>query len=162
MRAATVIALVSLAALTVAGCATAPGPSVGTAATRPASPGSSPSPAGPALGQPTQADNGQVEATVYAYRQGAADVQVCVVPTAIFDVTISRGPWLLLLSGGATVAPKVAGADAPQPGYPTDHRRLAPGQCVRGWLVFPLPSGGPPVAIQYAPTGAHPVTWLLG
>jgi hypothetical protein len=157
------VALVTLTVLTTAGCATAPGPPVGTAATRAASPAAaSPSPTGPVLGRPAPANNGQVEATVYEYRQGAADVQVCVVRTAIFDVTISRGPWQLLLPGGPALAPTPApGPGAPQPGYPTDHRRVAPGECVRGWLVFPLPSGAAPVAIQYAPTGAQPVTWVL-
>lgn len=168
MRAAILSAVLALAALTTAGCATTPDPSAGTAGNRPAAPApASPASAGPALGTSAQADNGQVEATVYGYREqpgvwGAADVQVCVVHTAIFDVTISQDPWQVLLSDGGALAPKLAGdPHAPQPGYPTDHRRVAPGQCVRGWLVFPAPASGRPVAVQYTPAGARPLTWTL-
>jgi hypothetical protein len=151
---------------TTAGCAAAP---AGSAPTAPASPRivTSPSPIGPALGQPAQADNGQVQATVFEYRQqpgawGAADVEVCVVSTAIFDVTVSRGPWQLMLPDGTAVAASLAAEpDAPQPGYPTEHRRVAPGECVRGWLTFALPSGPRPVAVQYAPAGSRLVTWAL-
>jgi hypothetical protein len=127
------------------------------------------SPTGPTLGRSVTADNGQVEATVFEYRQpvgdassgsvrGAADVQVCVVSSAIFNVTISQGPWLVVLPDGSTVGSGQSG-DAPQPGYPTDHRRLAPGQCIRGWLVFALPSPARPVAVWYAPTGSRPISW---
>jgi hypothetical protein len=124
------------------------------------------SPAGPALGQSRSANNGQVQATVYGYRPlagaafAAADVQVCVVSTAIFDVTVSQGPWFLLFADGpgaaATVPPDVP---VPQPGYPTDHRRLPPNGCVRGWVVFPVPAGQRPVAVQYSPAGATPLSW---
>ena len=168
MRAAILSAVVSLAALTTAGCATTPGSSGGTAGNQPAaSAPASPASTGPALGASAQADNGQVEATVYGYREqpgvwGAADVQVCVVRTAIFDVTVSQGPWQVLLSDGSALTPKLAGdSRAPQPGYPTDHRRVAPGQCIRGWLVFPAPANGRPVAVQYTPAGARPLTWAL-
>jgi hypothetical protein len=157
--------------LAAAGCATAPtesGPGpVPTRAVR-----VSPSRTGPALGQSALANNGQVEATVYAYRQpvagpassggvwAAADVQVCVDRGAIFDVTISQGPWLLVTPDGSTVNPSLTGdAQFPQPGYPNDHRRLAPGACVRGWLVFALPGTTRPVSVEYAPAGGNPVTW---
>jgi hypothetical protein len=130
----------------------------------------SPTPSGVALGRPAQADNGQVQATVFGYRAplpagtgwGAADVQVCVDQTTIFDVSVSRAPWQLVTADGRTVdASLTADARFPQPAYPTDHRRLHPGDCVRGWIVFALPSGGQAAAVQYAPAGAPAVRWTV-
>jgi hypothetical protein len=132
----------------------------------------SPSPPSYLLGQPANADNGQVTATVFGYRQpaapggpsgstwGGADVQVCVQHTAIFDVSISRGPWLLLSREGRTITASLTDDPGfPQPAYPADHRRLHPGDCVRGWVVFAVPAGGRPAAVQYAPAGAQPINW---
>jgi hypothetical protein len=126
------------------------------------------------MGQAGQANNGQVEATVFGYRQplsadgpsgavwGGADVQICVQRSAIFDVTVSRGPWRLLAADGSTFAATLsADGQFPQPAYPTDHRRLHPGDCVRGWLAFAVPANAHPAAVQYAPTGAAPVTWAV-
>jgi len=80
--------------------------------------------------------------------------------TTIFDVSVSRGPWQLATSGGHVVTPTQVSDDRfPQPPYPTDHRRLHPGDCARGWIVFALPADGRAAAVQYAPTGAPPVRW---
>ena len=154
--------------LATAGCAsTIPG----TAPSRTVTPGTAgpPVPSGPPLGRPARADNGQVEATVFGYRGpagtgwAAADVQVCVLASAIFDVTVSQGPWLLVFADGPGTPPSPArDAGLPQPAYPTEHRRLHPGECVRGWLAFPVPAERRPVAVQYSPTGADPITWPLG
>ena len=93
----------------------------------------------------------------------AADVQVCVLASAIFDVTVSQGPWLLVFADGPGTPPSTAPqAGLPQPAYPAEHRRLHPGGCVRGWLAFPVPAQRRPVAVQYSPTGADPITWPLG
>jgi hypothetical protein len=134
----------------------------------------SPSPPGYQLGKPAQADNGQVTAIVYEYRQpaapggpdgsawGGADVQVCVPGNAIFDVSVSRGPWLLLSREGHTITASLAtDGGLPQPAYPTDHRRLRAGECVRGWIGFAVPPADHPVAVQYAPSGAQPINWAI-
>src|SRR3982751_3634271 len=93
---------------------------------------------------------------------GGADVQVCVQHSAIFDVSISRGPWVLLTRDGKTVPASVTDDPAfPQPTYPADHRRLHPGDCVRGWVVFALPDNERAVAVQYAPSGAQPINWAV-
>jgi len=165
-------ALALLGAL-VAGCATTTeGVPPTTVRSSPPAPGAtaSPTPSGVPLGHPAQADNGQVQATVFGYREpltgpagsawGGADVQVCVQKTTIFDVSVSRGPWQLATSGGHVVTPTQVSDDRfPQPPYPTDHRRLHPGDCARGWIVFALPADGRAAAVQYAPTGAPPVRW---
>ena len=143
-----------------------------------ASPSPSPTGAGFALGDPAQADNGQVQATVFDYKQpiapdvptsapggnvwGAADVQVCVAATAIFDVSVSKTPWQLYSPDAPPATPAlIADSRFPQPGYPADHRRLHAGQCVRGWIVFTVGTGVRPTVIKYAPTGATPVSWNL-
>jgi hypothetical protein len=143
-----------------------------------ASPTASPTGAGHRFGETAPADNGQVQATVLEYRQpvapdvpttgpsgnawGAADVQVCVSSTAIFDVTVSPTPWEAI-SPDAPPAPPSLVTDGrfPQPAYPTDHRRVPPGDCVRGWIVFMVPVGSKPTSITYAPPGATPVSWVL-
>jgi hypothetical protein len=150
------------------GCASASTARTPMPATTSVTPEGLPGPSGPPLGTAARADNGQVEATVFAYRPprgtpwAAADVQVCVVSTAIFDVTISQGPWLLLLADGPGTPPTPAPpGTVPQPAYPTDHRRLHPGECVRGWLSFAVPDGGRPVAVQYSPAGADALSWPI-
>jgi hypothetical protein len=159
-----------LVVLAAAGCATA-APPAGAPVPAPASTVSEglPVPGGPPLGQAATADNGQVQATVFGYRGpdgtgwAAADVQVCAVSTGIFDVTVSQGPWLLLLAAGpGTPASPAPAGTVPQPGYPTDHQRLHPGQCVRGWIGFAVPAGARPLAVQYNPTGADPISWPVG
>jgi len=163
------------AALCVAGCASsAQGNRTEPLDPTAAAPGApaSPSPPGNPLGQPATADNGQVTATVFSFRQPAApdgpnggtwagaDVQVCVQHTAIFDVSISRGPWLLLSREGRTATASLTDDPAfPQPAYPADHRRLHPGDCVRGWVVFAVPAGEHAAAVQYAPSGTQPINW---
>jgi hypothetical protein len=131
-------------------------------------PTAAPRPSGPPLGTAATADNGQVQATVYGFRTvpgtgwAGADVQVCVVKTAIFDVTVSQGPWLLLLADQAgTPASPAPDGTLPQPPYPTDHRRIPPGGCVRGWLGFAVPAGTTPIAVQYSPAGADAITWSV-
>ena len=127
------------------------------------------------LGKAAAANNGQVSATVFEYRQpvgtgapsgtawGAADVQICIQKSTLFDVSVSRGAWQVLPATGQPIEARM-GADTgfPQPAYPTDFKRLAPGQCVRGWIGFAIPGGQRPVAVQYAPSGAAPVSWVTG
>ena len=171
-------AVLGLAVLLAGGCAESaqgigPAPVETPASAAPTAP-ASPSPAGYPLGQPAQADNGQVEATVFEYRQPAApggpsgaqwaaiDAQVCVHQAAIFDVTVSQLPWLLISADGQAISPaRSEDARFPQPAYPTDHRRLHPKDCARGWIVFAVPAGTRPVAVRYAPSGAPPVNWAV-
>jgi hypothetical protein len=174
-RTAPVLAALGGLVLGSAGCATnaqgtRPEP-LDTPATVPSA-ATSPSPNSVLLGQPATADNGQVTATVFSYRQPAApggpagttwvgaDVQVCVQHSAIFDVSISRGPWVLLSREGHTVPATLTDeAGFPQPVYPADHRRLHPGDCVRGWVLFAVPANERGAAVQYAPSGAQPINW---
>jgi hypothetical protein len=142
------------------------------------SPTASPTGAGHRLGETVPADNGQVQATVLEYQQpvapdvpttgpsgnvwGAANVQLCVSSTAIFDVSVSPTPWEVISPGSPPATPSLASDDRfPQPAYPSDHRRVHPGDCIRGWIVFVVPAGARPTTITYAPPGAAPVSWSL-
>lgn len=129
-----------------------------------------------ALGQTVDADHSFVEATVYSYQQPAAsgapapnpgdytwaavDVQTCASTSSIFSASVSTLSWFLVYSDQTEVgAARVEYPQFPQPAYPVDQQKLQPGQCVRGWVMFPAPSGIMPVVIRYAPFGATPVDW---
>jgi hypothetical protein len=178
------VRLLGVAALTLAmalpsGCAKpAQGNGSATEPRAASSPTASPTGAGHRFGETAPADNGQVQATVLEYRQpvapdvpttgpagnvwGAADVQLCVSSTAIFDISVSPTPWELISPDGPPAPPTlVIDGRFPQPAYPTDHRPVHPGDCVRGWIVFVVPVGAKPTAITYAPPGATPVAWVL-
>jgi hypothetical protein len=131
-----------------------------------------------APGQSAQADNGQVTATMYEYRQpvatngppagpsasgwAAADVQVCVLSSSIFDVSVSRDPWQVRTQDGRVVSATLLSDNRfPQPSYPTEHRRLRPGECLRGWVVFPVPDTTSPTAVEYAPPGGQATAWTV-
>jgi hypothetical protein len=173
-RTALAFGVVLGAAVVTAGCAQS---ATGTATAPLNPPVAVPSVSTPAgayqVGKSAVANNGQVGATVFEYRQptgtgapsgtvwGAADVQICVQRSALFDVSVSRGPWQVVPATGQPIPARVtADAGLPEPAYPTDHRRLGPGQCVRGWIGFAVPGGQRPVAVQYAPPGAPAVSWL--
>jgi len=118
-----------------------------------------------------------VTATALAYRQpvakgaprpddqpgyvwGAADVKVCM---KIPDQTVSRWTWVLMYADGAVIEPSSTGyVHFPNPAYPWDDQPVRVGRCVRGWIVFPVPSGERPASIQYQPDGYEPIEWRVG
>jgi hypothetical protein len=129
------------------------------------------------LGETVQTGTGFLEVTVYAYQQpvaagaptdrpglawGAADVQACSLAGSIFEVSVSAGPWSLLYADGTAISASYAGhPQFPQPAYPTTVRRLQPGQCLRGWIVFPVPPATTPQWVRYAPPDPDtvPLNW---
>ncbi len=127
------------------------------------------------LGEKVQAGTGFLEVTVYAYQQpvaagapadqpglgwGAADVQACSSASSIFEVSVSAGPWSLVYIDGTSISPSKAGhPQFPQPAYPATPRRLQPGECLRGWIVFAVPSATAPQWVRYAQPDAVPLSW---
>jgi hypothetical protein len=171
-----------LVTMVCAGCSTsatsADGGFVTTASASPSAP-ASPKPSGHPLGERAAANNGLVEATVFGYQQptaaaaaapeqsgyvwGAVDAQACVSTTALFNVAISSAPWQLRYTDGSQIASsKSADPQFPQPLYPSIQTSLAPGSCVRGWIVFAVPANTRPVLVRYAPRDATPVDWVAG
>jgi hypothetical protein len=170
-------------ALVLAGCASAGCVSAGSADAAPAShPAPAPSipsiqPVTHALGTTVDADHSFIEVTVYAYQQpvgkgapapnsggytwAAADVQTCGSNSSIFSASVSGLSWALIYSDNTEVDPaRVSYPQFPKPLYPTTQYRLKPGECLRGWVVFPVPESGKPVVVRFAPYGAPPVDWV--
>jgi hypothetical protein len=111
-----------------------------------------------------------VEATTFEYRQpsvtggpsagpsgytwGSADVQVCTLADAKGNVTVDWKTWSLRYADNSVVAASDKNDDAfPRPEYPFTSRPLAGGQCVRGWITFPVPADSKPTAVEYQPHG---------
>jgi hypothetical protein len=147
------------------------------------SPSVAPSPSTPAilaLGQVHTTSDKQARVTVHAYKQPAAknapapqqddaewgslDVEVCIDslnPDGLGS-SVSQGPWALFLANNGIIkSPGISYSSFPIPGYPMDSREVPPGQCVRGWIVFPVPIGQKPARAEYAPSGVTPVSWRL-
>ncbi|GIH16490.1 hypothetical protein [Rugosimonospora africana] len=134
-------------------------------------------PQGHALGESAQSSSGFVSVTVFSYEQptagavppdrsgdewAAADVQTCAETGSVFQATVSNAPWSLSYPDGTALIPtRATAAQFPQPAYPISPRSLAPGQCLRGWVVFAVPAGRRPQVIRYAPQGATPIDWLI-
>jgi hypothetical protein len=134
-------------------------------------------PQGHALGETVASSSGFVSVTVFSYEQpaaatvppdrsgdewAAADIQTCAETGSVFQATVSNAPWSLSYPDGTAVTPtRTTAAQFPQPAYPSSPRGLAPGQCLRGWVVFAVPAGRRPQVIRYAPHGASAIGWLI-
>jgi hypothetical protein len=137
----------------------------------------SPPPSGHRFGESVPANSGFVAAVVFGYVQPAArdaapaqaghvwaaiDVQACAEPGTVFKVTVSDGPWSLRFADGTVVGPTLADdPHFPQPRYPATPTSLEAGECLRGWMVFEVPTDGRPDLVRYAPQGGSPIDWLV-
>jgi hypothetical protein len=137
----------------------------------------SPLPSGHRFGESVSSTTGFVGATVFNYVEpvapsaappsaghdwAAVDVQACALPGSVFQVTVSQAPWSLRFSDGTAAVPSnVDGAQFPQPRYPSTPSTLQSGECLRGWLVFEVPTGRPPIVVRYSPQGGPPIDWLV-
>ncbi len=89
----------------------------------------------------------------------AIDVQVCYGPGAKdFDNTHS---WVLVDAGNGNYDPSSVGySQFPSPKFPSGDLTVVDGQCIRGWIVYPVVIGTPVVNVAYLPYGAdRPVVW---
>jgi hypothetical protein len=157
-----------------AGCSTTAGTGATAPAGLPTTGAASVGPSPHALGQTVDAAHSFVEATVYSFQQpvasgapapnpgdytwAAVDVQTCASTSVIFNASVSSLQWMLVYDDDTEVeSARVTYPQFPQPRYP--NRTLKPGECVRGWIVFPVPAGARPQLVRYAPYGAPPVDW---
>lgn len=84
------------------------------------------------------------------YEWGALDLKVC---TDRGEVLSSQTDWTLAYQDGARIEPSSSTwDDFPKPEFPAETQVRA-GDCVRGKLVFPVPSGQRPERVLYAPNG---------
>ncbi len=159
----------TLAAALLTGCASAAGRAGGPPVPSPAptSP-ASPTPDAHRLGDTVPASNG-LNATALGYTlstpdsAAAVEVQGCAAAGSVFGVSVSDGPWTLVFADGtASRASADPYPQLPQPRYPHLQLTLNPGDCARGWLVFPVPTGERPVVVRYQPPSSSPTDWSVG
>lgn len=110
----------------------------------------------------SKADGLQVAATAHAWKQpaaskapppeqdgfewGAADVEIC----PKIEGHVVRENWRLTYADHTTIEPSSVGYQQfPEPNYPWDERDVSAGQCIRGWVTYPVPIGKRPATIQY-------------
>jgi hypothetical protein len=158
---------------------------VTSSAAAPATTAAAPSPTPPveqllAMGR-TATPDPQASATVYAYKQpvarsatrpeqagytwGAADVKVCASKEPVGNqagISVSHGPWVLAYADSTEAEPSSVGYQQfPLPEYPWGDHDLAWGRCVRGWIVFPVPSDKRPAAVEYRPQDDPVTDWKV-
>jgi len=91
----------------------------------------------------------------------AEKVRTCVRRTSPEGGSVGWGDWRAEATDGHTYRADASGVRSlPTPTYPR-HRVLAPGQCVTGWWLVPVPEPpGGPTAIEFAPGGGPTlITW---
>lgn len=111
----------------------------------------------------------EVAATAVAYRQplrssstperagfvfAGLDAKLCMVQTPDGEpANVTSEPWTLTFGDATTTEPVTALPRAFSVAlYPDVSKPLAPGECVRGWIVFEVPKGKRPAAALYTPT----------
>jgi hypothetical protein len=150
----------------------------------PATPGAAP-PAKPAAATPhtpaaigtTQKVTGadvDIAATVYHVRNVKSraefgnrsktfigvDARVCFTKTTEAS-SVGTMPWSIIYADdtGAQPIGEYWTGEFPVPTYP-EGRKLASGQCARGWIMF-TPLKGTPVRVTYGPDDGTPVSWRM-
>jgi hypothetical protein len=117
-----------------------------------------------------------VEATALDYKQpsvtsttpkqdgyvwGSAKVSVCTLSTAKQNVSVDWKTWSLRYDDNSIVqAAQAEDPGFPQPAYPFTSHPLANGQCVQGWITFPVPKDKRPATVEYAPHG-YLASWTV-
>lgn len=80
-------------------------------------------------------------------RWDGALVKVCVK----IKSTLSNGPWSLIGADSGLYTPSSdIYQQFPEPQYPSGDQPVAAGQCVRGWIIFPVPTATRVVQVQYS------------
>jgi hypothetical protein len=85
---------------------------------------------------------------------------VCLIETKD-PVSFSSQPWTVDYANDTEAQPIGEWWDGEfaQPLYPAD-RRVAAGQCVRGWIMF-KPLKGKATQVAYAPESGEPAFWRI-
>jgi hypothetical protein len=91
-----------------------------------------------------------------------ADVQACLKDSRT-AFTVSWGDWSVSDSGnGQYQASTDRLSEFPTPQFPFASEPLAVGECVRGWVAFPVAFGVQITTVKYKPEGRIPVFWSAG
>jgi len=99
----------------------------------------------------------------HGYVWASLKVKVCSDTTSAKTVSVSSGSWKLAYDDGTIVEPSNTGYSAfPQPKFPMGDVEMAPGRCVAGAIVFPVPGDKRPARAMYAPASlTDPAEWNL-
>jgi hypothetical protein len=91
-----------------------------------------------------------------------ADVQACLKDSRT-AFTVSWGDWSVSDAGnGQYQASTDRLSEFPTPQFPFASEPLAVGECVRGWVAFPVAFGVQVTTVKYKPEGRIPVFWSAG
>ncbi|MGW4478031.1 hypothetical protein [Rhodococcus triatomae] len=89
----------------------------------------------------------------------AAEVRTCV-DTAPSQTTVNWSPWSVLdTTDGRYPASDLTYNQFPLPEYPFGSEPVNVGECVRGWVVFPVADGAVINRVRYAPNESVVTTW---
>jgi hypothetical protein len=93
------------------------------------------------------------------YVWAALELKVCSTKGTFLATTF---PWTLSYADGARIEPSSSTwEDFPKPEFPIE-TKLAPGKCVRGNVVYPVPGNSRPATVVYAPESVDvPVEWAV-
>lgn len=99
----------------------------------------------------------------HGYVWAALKVKLCSDATSGRSLPVANSAWKLGYADGTTVEPSNTGYNQfPKPEFPFGDTSMAPGQCVAGAIVFPVPGDKRPTWAMYAPSGLDtPVAWTL-
>jgi hypothetical protein len=90
-----------------------------------------------------------------------ADVQTCV-KKADTPFTVAGNDWSVFdAKDGAYDATNDVSNVLPPPPYPVNSQPVANGQCVRGWVLFPVSFGTAVVSVKYKPGSDTPTVWSV-
>ncbi len=91
-----------------------------------------------------------------------ADVQACLKDSRT-AFTVSWADWSVSDAGnGQYQASSDRLPEFPTPQFPFANEPLAVGECVRGWVAFPVAFGVQITTVKYKPEGRIPVFWTAG
>lgn len=109
--------------------------------------------------QPVKSVGSAVEESgAKGYVWAALEVKVC---STLGEFTTSSQPWTLAYTDGARVEPSsTTYDDFPKPEYVED-AAVAPGDCSRGKIVFPVPGDQRPAKAIYATDSRATMRWDL-
>jgi len=87
---------------------------------------------------------------------GATLIRVCADRGAPADFSVGGPEWALAYQDGSRQRlSNVTYQDFPSPQYPTEAVPVRAGECVQGWLTFPVPKAKRPEFVEYAPARAN-------
>ncbi|MBF6291783.1 hypothetical protein IU454_07885 [Nocardia farcinica] len=90
-----------------------------------------------------------------------ADVRFCL-DAAARSVAVGWGPWTAVDADyGSYPSSSLSYPSFPRPLYPISEGPVAVGDCVRGYVVFPVPDGVTVTRIKYAPAAGVAATWTV-